>query len=193
MLKNLIFDWGGVCTYGHHLKDFSNNLSQKCDKSKEEIEKVFRDLDYPYETGQISPEEFWKNFSEQLNANISIPEIRETFLNAYTLNQDVLNFIKTLRPQYRVVLFSNNYADLFGHMKKIYELNNYFDITLCSADIHHKKPEPEVYEYFINELKLNPAETLFIDDKEKNIIPAHAAGFITHQFINLHELQKKLI
>jgi len=55
MIKYIIFDWGGVFTYGHLLKDFANNLSEKCGGDKVEIEKIFREAEFPYETGQINP------------------------------------------------------------------------------------------------------------------------------------------
>jgi hypothetical protein len=43
----LIFDWGGVYTRGHLLRDFSSNLFQECGIDKEQIEKSFHKFEYP--------------------------------------------------------------------------------------------------------------------------------------------------
>ena len=82
MIKYIIFDWGGVFTHGHLLKDFAKNLSDKCGKNKNAIEKIFREAEYPYETGQVIPELFWDDFRKKLNINLTKEEIQKIFRRA---------------------------------------------------------------------------------------------------------------
>jgi FMN phosphatase YigB (HAD superfamily) len=147
MIKYLIFDWGGVCTHGHLLRDFSDNLAIRTGMKKEEIESVFRESEYPYETGNVSPEKFWDDFKEKLGLTIELGEIKSVFLNSYVLNQEVLDYILELKKRYEIVLFTNNYEDLFSFIKKNYNLEKYFDFMFSSSDIKHKKPEAEAYEF----------------------------------------------
>src|SRR3989344_2162462 len=123
MIKNIIFDWGGVCTIGNLLKDFSSSLSDKIQRDKNEIEKSFRELEYLYETGKISPDEYWLGFKEKLNIKFSVKEIREVFLNSYCPNTAVLNYVAQLRSRYKTILLTNNYEDLFAHIKLVYQLD----------------------------------------------------------------------
>ncbi|MEK7128076.1 MAG: hypothetical protein AAB933_00735 [Patescibacteria group bacterium] len=111
--KYLIFDWGGVFTHGHLLKDFSANLSVKCEKSKEEIEKVFRELEFPYETGKVSPAEFWENFRNKLGVKMAAREIQNMFLNSYVVNFPMLEYAKELKKKYKLILLTNSYEDMF--------------------------------------------------------------------------------
>jgi len=192
MIKNIIFDWGGVCTSGHLLKDFSLNFSEQAGKDAFEIEKVFRQLDYPYETGKIAPEIFWRDFSKTLGLK-NFDDAIKVFFNSYKINADVLGHVKDLRQKYQTILFSNNYADLFAHMILFYRLGEYFDQWFSSSGLKFKKPEKEAYESLIASAQIKPEETIFVDDKEKNLLPAKELGFKTIVFTDIEQLKTELI
>lgn len=192
MVKYIIFDWGGVFTHGHLLKDFAKNLSDKCGKDKNEIEKIFREAEYPYETGQINPEVFWENFKMALGVDLSKEEIQKIFLNSYSINEAMLELAKKLRKRYKLILLTNNYEDLFDFIKKEYQLENYFDHLFSSSDLKDKKPNKEIYKFVLDKLKINPEEAIFIDDKEKNIIGARQVGLETIHFKGVAGLKEML-
>jgi putative hydrolase of the HAD superfamily len=58
-------------------------------------------------------------------------------------------------------------------------LNNYFIEAYYSQNIGLRKPTVASYQYIIDEQKINPNETLFIDDTLKNIEGAKLAGLQT--------------
>jgi len=190
--KIIIFDWGGVCTSGHLLKVFSSKLSGLSGLKEELIEKTFRDFEYPYETGKIRPIEFWKKFRNKLKINYPVQKLQKLFFSSYIVNQDVLEYILILKEKYRLIMFTNNYADMFQHLKNAYDLNKYFNEIFSSSDIKYKKPEKAAYEYVINKLRCKPNETIFVDDSIKNIIGAKEFGFKTILFKNIEELKEKL-
>ncbi|MDE7071621.1 MAG: HAD-IA family hydrolase, partial [Clostridia bacterium] len=45
-----------------------------------------------------------------------------------------------------------------------------------------RKPDNAIYEYVVKECKVDPKESLFIDDRIKNLIPAEKLGFKTILF-----------
>jgi epoxide hydrolase-like predicted phosphatase len=192
MIKYIIFDWGGVFTHGHLIKDFAKNLSNRCGKSKGEIEKVFREAEYPYETGKIVPESFWENFRKRLDIKISKEEIQRIFLNSYILNYPMLELAEKLKKKYKLVLLTNNYEDMFDFIKSKYKLEKYFDYLFSSSGIKDKKPNKGIYQFIIEQLKINPREAIFIDDKEKNIEGASEAGFNAIKFESIEKLIKAL-
>ena len=61
------------------------------------------------------------------------------------------------------------------------EFDDLFHKAYFSFDLHLLKPNPEVYEFVINQHGLIPAETLFLDDKAENIEAAKKLGIITYQ------------
>jgi len=192
MIKYIIFDWGEVCTHGHLLRDFSFNLSKQTNTDKEKLEKIFRELEYPYETGKISPNQFWKEFKSRTELEISVSEIQKIFLDSYSINNEMLNYLLELKKKYKLVLFSNNYEDLFTHIKKVYKLDKYFDYTFSSSDIKFKKPEKKSYKHVLGKIKAKPNEVLFVDNKEKNIIVAKQLGLKTIMFKDINQLKEIL-
>lgn len=193
MIKIIIFDWGGVCTYGHLLKSFCKKLALELNRDENEIEQEFRKIDYPYETGKISPDQFWQSFKEALDTDMAEDKMKELFLNNYELNNDVLNLVKLLREKYQIILLTNNYEDLFGHIKNLYNLSEYFDFMYSSSEIRSKKPEPDIYHYLLKKHDLKPQECVFIDDKEKNVTAAKELGFYGIIFNNILQLKKDLL
>ena len=47
-------------------------------------------------------------------------------------------------------------------------------------EICFRKPNLEAYEYVLNAEGLNPTETLFIDDLERNVICARQTGMLAY-------------
>lgn len=193
MIKYIIFDWGGVCTHAHAIKDFAKNLSEKTGKDRDEIEKVFRTLEFPYETGQISPEQFWSDTKNELHLDLPIKDIQAIFLHPLDMSDKaVLDIILKLKKRYKIILLSNNYEDMFAHIKKIYNLDQYFDLAFSSSEIKFKKPMREAYEYVLKQIGAKPEEVLFIDNKEKNIIGAKELGMEVIHFQDAGQLEHDL-
>jgi glucose-1-phosphatase len=192
MIKYIIFDWGGVFTHGHLIKDFAKNLSEKCGKSKEEIEKEFRVAEYLYEKGRIVPESFWKNFRDKLDVELTKEETQKIFLNSYILNSPMLYLAKMLREKYILVLLTNSYEDMFDFIKLKYGLEEYFDYLFSSSDIKDKKPNKGIYRFVIKKLKINLGEAIFIDDKKINITGARETGLYGIKFEGIDKLVKTL-
>ena len=55
-------------------------------------------------------------------------------------------------------------------------LTELFDHTFYSHEIGYRKPNREAFEYVLKAEKLKPAETLFIDDLEHNVVGARQTG-----------------
>ncbi|MBQ5574563.1 MAG: HAD-IA family hydrolase, partial [Bacteroidales bacterium] len=65
-----------------------------------------------------------------------------------------------------------------------------------SNEIHFAKPHRECYEYVINDSKIDPAETLYIDDRPDNAAMGREMGFVTNnmpQNGNLYEELQDLL
>lgn len=192
MIKNIIFDWGGVCTYGHLLEDFSKKLAGMIGHDAKTIENAFRELEYPYETGVIPPDIFWRQFKEKLHLGQTIEELQSVFYASYDLNKDVLNLVGLLRSNYNTVLLTNNYEDMFTYIRTHYELDQYFEQLYSSSGIKRKKPEMISYTHVMNKLGIKPEEAVFIDDKEKNVAAAKQRGMHTIHFKNIKQLEIEL-
>ena len=69
-------------------------------------------------------------------------------------------------------------------LEKTHDIWDLFDGVVFSSRIQMVKPEPGIYEYLLREHRLDPAETVFIDDMSENLDAASAFGIRTIQFID---------
>jgi len=65
------------------------------------------------------------------------------------------------------------------------------DIVI-SAETAVMKPDPRIFAQACQRFGLEPAEALFVDDSEKNIVGAKALGFHTHHFTDPAALRPAL-
>jgi glucose-1-phosphatase len=187
-IKNIIFDLGGV---------FLNIDFQKTNQAFEQLgvkgfasyfnQHHSNDLFEDLETGKISNEAFYEAFRKETGTALTDTQIRDAW-NALLLDfpPERISWLEKIKNKYRIFLFSNtnqiHYDYFIADFAKTFpgkDFNSFFIKAYYSQTLGLRKPYVESYQAIIDEQKLNPAETLFIDDTEKNIIGAQAAGLQT--------------
>jgi HAD superfamily hydrolase (TIGR01509 family) len=62
-----------------------------------------------------------------------------------------------------------------GHLKRL-GLIEYFDCIRTGEDVTHPKPDPEIYQAVLEELKLSPKEAFALEDSPNGVLAAQRAG-----------------
>ena len=187
MIKNIIFDWGGVLI---HLD------KQRCTEAfaKHGVE-VSDEVTNPYgqrtdlkdfELGLMTVDEFHETVRRIYAPTLSDEQIDEAW-SALLLDipEYKLDMLLNLKKQYRLFLLSNTNAvhwqvgrkrfDYKGH-----KAEDYFDQIFLSHEIHELKPTPEAFLKVAQLAGIEPEETLFIDDLQVSCDAAAALGFHTY-------------
>ncbi|EOH96930.1 HAD hydrolase, family IA [Enterococcus moraviensis ATCC BAA-383] len=86
----------------------------------------------------------------------------------------VLQFFK--RKGYKIGLASSSTMAVIQEVLKVGQLTSYFDVVVSGTQFQKSKPNPEIYEYTINELGIDAKNCLAIEDSEKGIRAAYDAG-----------------
>lgn len=135
-----------------------------------------------------------KNYHGSLNGLYK--EIREkedfSFFDYFEINQELLDFLKTLIEKYELSIFTSNIIQNDKALKPILE-PIFKNIISANEDIGISKKEKESYMALAKKVSANLEEILYIDDSKKNIKAASEAGLKTIQYKNNEELIKKLI
>jgi putative hydrolase of the HAD superfamily len=92
------------------------------------------------------------------------------------LNVQLVEFIATLRPHYKIALLSNSFLGVREREQERYHFQEMADLIVYSHEVGLAKPDPRIYELACNRLGLLPHETLFLDDYEPNVIAAREFG-----------------
>lgn len=85
-----------------------------------------------------------------------------------------LQFFK--RNEYKIGLASSSDMTVIHEVLETGDLINYFDVIVSGTQFEKSKPSPQIYTYVAEKLGLAPSRCLVIEDSEKGIQAAHAAG-----------------
>ncbi|PVX46737.1 putative hydrolase of the HAD superfamily [Flavobacterium sp. 103] len=141
-------------------------------------------LNIQFELGAMSNEDFLKGIQKHTN-NASIEDISKAW-NAILLDFPLyrLEFLQMLSNKYRLFLLSNTDAIHIDTFEQKSGTTFYSDFYQCfekvyfSFEIGMRKPNPEVYNFVLDQNGLQAKHTLFIDDKKENTDAALALGLI---------------
>ena len=185
MIKNIIFDFGGVIYDIEHEKT-KDAFSRLGIKDFEELyghavqTKLFED----FELGKISPAIFRRAIKKHLPNNISDKEINAAW-NALLIGfkTERLELLEKLGKHYRNFLLSNtnqiHYQYYMGELKtqnRLKKFNGFFEKLYFSHHIGMRKPDAEIFEYVLFDNQIMAEETVFIDDYDLNISAANSVG-----------------
>ncbi len=184
-IKNIIFDLGNVLVnldIDASVEAFQKmGLSPDVKNSKHAYsDPVF----YAFEVGRITTEEFFNEVRRVINnpfaTNCQIEEAWYAMIKDFPLRR--LQVLQELRKRYRIYLFSNTneiHVRLFhAEFKEKFNVDfpSLFEKDFYSHTIHERKPDVEAFNKVIELSGINPKETLFVDDLEKNTLGAEKAG-----------------
>ena len=190
-IKNIVFDLGGVI--------ITLDIEESMNRYKNIGLKNINDLLDPYhqkglfldlEEGKISKQEFYdkvREFTKPTNTDEDILQAMLGFVKE--ISDDKFEIIEKLQAKgFNIYLLSNTNSLLmdwaFEQKFKGKHIKEYFTKMYMSYQIGHCKPSKAIYDFLINDSKIIPAETLFIDDGEKNISMGKEVGFQTYLAYN---------
>ena len=200
MIKNIIFDMGGVIVDVRRDRAIHSFKALGLHDAEKFIDNYHhKGIFIAFENGDIDPDEFCR----QLCKLIGHPVPREAIKNAWTSMIDPpkdykLDFIQELRKSYQILLLTNNnpfimnWACSPGFTSKGKSLPDYFDKIYISYQMKCTKPDLQIYRMMIEDAGINPSESLFVDDSEKNIQAARDCGFIVQLVENGSDWRKQL-
>ena len=188
----LVFDLSGVF-FNNGLKVAVKKISEEFNLNSDKVNFVLNGtFAEKYRTGLISLEEFWIDAERYLKID-NIDEIKKIFFESYQPHQESVKLLKFLRAKnYKLAYLSNNPKDRSEFLNKKYNFISLFDFGLFSFEAHVRKPNIKIYEKFLEKFDLNPKEIIYIDDGEKNLIPAKEVGMKTILFQDIDLLKIKL-
>ncbi len=181
----IIFDLGGVLLNINYEKtitafkelgitEFDNFFTQAAQT------KLFDRFD----TGDISPDEFRQQLRNISGIHITDQQIDHAW-NAMLLDMPPMRIklLEEVRKNYRTFLLSNtnaiHYPVYMNYMKQhhgINDLSALFEKQYLSFEMGMRKPNRDIFERVIQENKLSPEKTLFIDDSKQHVYGARQTG-----------------
>ena len=178
MIKAVIFDMGGVIL---RTIDYAprEGMAQRFGCSRAELEKfVFLSATSVLsEVGKLSDIDHWRAVLEYFNqSEINAEEAYDEFFSGDAINQELLEYARSLKPKRRIGLLSNAWENTRQRLEGRYGFINDFDISIFSAEVGKRKPDEDIFMLALEKLNVKPKEAIFIDDFVSNVRGAQNAG-----------------
>ncbi len=127
--------------------------------------------------GELTIEQHWLAVGAALGVTPEeLPAIKAQFWAADLVNDELVDYIRTLRPKYKVGLLSNAWDDLRQVMRERFGFDGLFDELIISAEVGLAKPDPRIFHLAVEQLGVQPAEAVFVDDVLANVEAARGMG-----------------
>jgi len=195
-IRTVIFDLGGVIIdldLDSTIKAFTSLL----DGRPTELDNLHFGNTFfqQHERGQIDNEDFRNQIrllSKSPLSDESIDKAWNTMLLRIPKNR--IDLVLALKKTHRVMILSNTNQIHIERLNRMLEestghksLDIVFDQVYYSYRLKMRKPEPGIYELVLNENRLKPEETLFLDDNMENL---EAAGKLGIQICHINNPNK---
>jgi len=180
----VIWDMGGVLLRSEHYQ-FREQLATRFKISRQDLEhRVFNSESAILATvGKISQVEHWRITALSLGLlEEEIQHFEEDFWAGDRCDQELVRFIRSLKPRYKIGLLSNAWIGTREMLKDKYGCLDVFDLAVFSYEIGVAKPDAQIYRYILEKMDVAPERTIFVDDFKLNVAAAQELGIIGIHF-----------
>jgi epoxide hydrolase-like predicted phosphatase len=177
-IRAVIFDLGGVLVRTEDRQPRAR-LAERLGMSYDELSSVIFDSDSARQAtlGQLSTDAHWEAVLQALRlTEQEFGLARQDFWGGDTLDMELVDYIRGLRPKYKTALLSNAWDNLRQVLDQHWRILDAFDQVIISAEVGLAKPDLRIYRLAVERLGVAPAEAVFVDDYADNLEGARAAG-----------------
>lgn len=190
MIKNIVFDFGGVIAdidREQAVQAFIRLGVKDADRILDKYHQtgIFQEL----EEGTLTEEAYRNELGKLCGRTLSWEEVQQAWLGFFTgIDVRKLHYLETLRREgYKLYVLSNTNPYVMGwacseHFSSEGKpLTAYFEKLYLSYQIGCTKPDRRIFEFMLTDSKMQPEETLFVDDGASNIAAGRELGMYTFQ------------
>lgn len=178
MIKAVIFDVGGVMLRTEDPNPRREQEARLGLSTLESEELVFNsEMGTKAQIGEIGRVALWTWIGDHLNLDEEgLDAFYEGFWGGDVMDFQLIDYIRTLRPEYQTAIISNADDGLRAILANDYQIVDAFDLIVISAEEGIMKPDQEIYRRTLQRLGCRPEESVFIDDNLENVQAARALG-----------------
>ncbi|MFT7221837.1 MAG: putative hydrolase of the HAD superfamily, partial [Candidatus Azotimanducaceae bacterium] len=104
-----------------------------------------------------------------------------------------VNLIERLKAaDYAIYALTDNVHEAVAHLRERYDFWQHFIAVVVSAEVSLMKPGAEIFKHLLEEHRLEPLDTVFIDDHAPNVAGAQALGISGIQFSDAKQCEGDL-
>ena len=177
-IQAVVFDVGGVLEITPDL-GVTPKWEQRLQLVAGELDKRLHDVWRGGSIGTISEQDVHRSISEIMGMSTAqvdafMQDIWQEYLG--TLNTELVEYFRSLRPKYQTAFLCNSFVGAREKEQERYHFDELCDFIIYSHEVGMSKPDPRIYAITCERLGRQPAEVIFLDDREPNIEAARQFG-----------------
>ena len=147
-----------------------------------------------YERGYMSFEEYLRSVFFGVPRTFSLEEVRDYSFEQSVVWPENIAFFKRIKEANRVkmALISNEGRDLTEYRVRKFGLRELADFLIFSHFVGYRKPDREIWELALHLAQAQPAESIYVDDRELFVEIARQMGFTAVHHVSLEETGERL-
>jgi len=177
-IRAIVFDVGGVLEITPDLgvtAKWEQRLQLKPGELDERLHGVWRGGSL----GTLTEEEVHTSIGEIMGMSAAqvdafMDDIWAEYLG--TLNVELTEYFRRLRPKYQTAILSNSFVGARRREQERYHFDELCDFIIYSHEVGMSKPDRRIYALTCERLGVQPAEVIFLDDREAAIDAAREYG-----------------
>jgi putative hydrolase of the HAD superfamily len=171
----VIFDYGNVLSQSQPLADVQA-MADILNLPLPQFTELYWRFRVPYDAGSLDPADYWKTLSRVLDMD-QIRALIEVDSRSWSHPAPLVpQWARDLRAAgLKIAILSNMPATVRDHILRCPWLPQ-FDARTFSCDVGVCKPQPRIYDDCLLQLGVEPADALFLDDREANVAAAETLG-----------------
>lgn len=192
-IRALVFDLGGVLVHFNAV-EAARHMAEECHLPFTKASWFFfaSPVQYNYSTGGMTFRDFFRCAKEELQIPADYQTFKRAWNDIFSRKKEMEELISQLRLNYPLYLISNTNPEHFEYIRRNFDILGYFERTFPSYRVGAMKPESRIYQAALNEMRLRPEETVFIDDVSKYVYAARKIGMHGIHFRHKDQLVRDL-
>lgn len=197
-IRNVFIDFGGVLVRTED-KGPRTRQAEALGMTYRELEKIVFEGESSRQAslGEVPEEAHWQAVAQALRLpRVEADRVTAEFFAGDRADRELLDTLRSLRPERQVCLISNAWSGLRAFIQK-QGFADVFDAMIISAEVGVMKPDSRIYRLALDEVNARAEESVFIDDVLTNVEAARAVGMAGIHFTQpekaLEELQQLLV
>lgn len=195
-LKAIIFDYGEVLCFPPTTSEIAR-MADVFGVDPDQFRRLYEKNRLAYDRGDLEAEDYWAAFAADTGTTLTPDQVKK--LRAWDtemwskLNPVMLEWLAALQNAgIKTAILSNMQFDMVNHVRRSFPWVGKVHHAVFSHEVRLAKPEPEIYHHCLRGLGTVPHETLFIDDRQRNVKAAEALGIQTVHMKSVAQLRAEL-
>ena len=194
-IRHVFFDIGGVLATNGWDRGSRKQAVEKFGLDAEGFEARHQAMAGPLDEGTVTLEEYVKFTVLNQPRPFSAKDFIAFMYEQSAPYQETIEIARAVAEgcTYWVMTLNNESDELNRYRIEKFGLDEIFDAFLSSCWLGLRKPTAKFYQRALDIAQANPATSVFIDDREQNIVPARELGMKVIHYQSANQLKAELM